>query len=216
MSEQPEDETRRLLQSLREPVPDAGFHARLHLSLVAAGPPSPAGFWTRVRIWSRRAAQTRVLWPMVGVACGVATFFTLSALRPTGPGPTAVARVSTQPPATTPAGVVAATSPLGVVAPSYAIPAAKVAVVRLTFAAEVTVEDVTFEVWLPEGLAFWSQGERLAERSFRWPGRLDAGETHVPIAVRGERPGRYRVRARLLAAGHTLEHEVVLDVKEPA
>jgi hypothetical protein len=214
MSEHTQDEARRLLQSLRAPLPDRGFRARLHRSLVAAGPPRAVGKWTRLRSWLERAQTVRLLWPAAGIACGAATFFALSAFRPPEPGSgtTAMTGHATAAEVTSPSPA----APVGDVAPSYAIPAARVAVVKLTFAAEVTVEDVTFEVSLPEGLVFWSRGERLAERSFRWPGRLEAGETQLPVAVRGERPGRYRVRARVLAAGHTLEHEVLLDVKEPA
>jgi hypothetical protein len=83
----------------------------------------------------------------------------------------------------------------------------------LAFSAEVAVESVTFEVTLPEGLAFWSNGRRLDERTFRWPGRLDAGENLIPIAVRGDRPGRYPVVATVEVEGRVLEHRVVLDVQ---
>jgi hypothetical protein len=98
--------------------------------------------------------------------------------------------------------------------PSFRVPSSKIAVIKLAFAAEVAVEDVTFEVTLPEGLAFWSSGKRLDERSFRWPGRLDAGENLVPIAVRGDRPGRYPVVATVEIGGRVLEHRVFLDVQK--
>jgi hypothetical protein len=96
------------------------------------------------------------------------------------------------------------------------VPSSKVAVIKLNFAAEAAVEDVTFEVALPEGLAFWSRGQRLALRTFRWPGRLEAGDNLIPIAVRGDRPGRFRVRARVETGSGVVEHELVLDVKGDA
>lgn len=84
--------------------------------------------------------------------------------------------------------------------------------IKLSFTAEVAVENVMFQVTLPDGLDFWSGGERLAERSFRWPGRLQAGENVVPIAVRGDVAGRYPVVATVEIDGRVLEQRVVMDV----
>jgi hypothetical protein len=100
----------------------------------------------------------------------------------------------------------------GTVLPSFSVPSSKVAVIKLAFTADVAVENATFEVTLPEGLHFWSGGQRLAERSFRWPGRLDAGENVVPVAVRADRPGRYPVVATVEVEGLVLEQRVIMDV----
>jgi hypothetical protein len=192
------DELAPRLRALRVDPPEGEFRATLHRRLVAAGPPPPAPLWQRARDLVGR--HPALGWPALGALTGAATFALLAAIAlPHGlPG----APHAVDPP-----------TAVGDVAPTYSVPASKVAVIKLGFAADVQVEDVTFEVALPEGLAFWSRGERLAERTFRWPGRLEAGDNVVPIAVRGERPGRYRVRARVEAAGHVLEHDVVLDVK---
>ena len=71
---------------------------------------------------------------------------------------------------------------------------------------------MAFEVRLPEGLSFWSEGRALPERSFVWRGRLAAGDNAVPIAVRGDRPGRYRVIATAEIDRRRVEHAVVLEV----
>lgn len=202
------DDVRQRLRDLRVDPPDAGFRAALHLRLVAAGTPPLPGFLARLRgVWERHRA---VAWPGVGVLAGAASFAVLTWARDVPP-----AAISTVPAVTTSATSVPADR-MGEVPPTYTLPARKVAVIRLTFAAEVAVEDATFEVSLPEGLAFWSRGQELAERTFRWPGRLAAGDNPIPIAVRGKRPGLYHVRARVEAAGGVLEQELVLDVKGEA
>jgi hypothetical protein len=185
------------LRELRvDPPGGQAFQAALHRRLVAAGPPPAQSFTARLReAFARRPA---LVWPTVGVLCGVLAFTALRRLD--GPGP--VVR-------TEPAPVV----PSGEVAPTYQVPSSKVAVIKLNFAATVDVADVSFEVELPEGLHFWSGGQKLADRIFRWPGELRAGDNLIPVAVRGDRAGLYRVKARAVAAGETVEHEVVLDVK---
>jgi len=79
-------------------------------------------------------------------------------------------------------------------------------------AAEQAIDDVAFEITLPDGLRFVSGGQQLAERTFRFSGRLNAGSNPIPIAVKGPRAGRYKLIAH--AIGHDLEltHEVVLEV----
>ncbi len=102
---------------------------------------------------------------------------------------------------------------MAVAEPVHRVPADKTAVIRINFATEVAVGNVTFDVSLPEGLSFWSGGEKLAMRSFRWQGHLVAGDNPIPIAVRGDRPGRYRVRAAAEVDGARIEHDVVLEVE---
>jgi hypothetical protein len=203
MSRDPEevDPLRARLGALRAPPAADDFSSRLHLRLAAAGVPPRPGVGARVREIGERFRF--LAWPAGGVLAGVLTFALLSGLRGPAQG--------TSSSAGEPAPVAR-----GEVTPTFVVPSAKVAVIKLAFAAEVDVDDVMFEVSLPEGLAFWSRGHSLPERSFRWPGRLSAGENVFPVAVRGERPGVYRVKARARMGAETVEHEIVLDVKGKA
>lgn len=191
------------LRALAQDLPDRGFSQALHRRLMAEPAPSPAGAGERAAEWLRQ--RRAWLWPAGGLAAGVAAYALLFVLHG---DPRAVAPLVASAPVPAAPQVVST----GPVLPSFRVPASKVAVIKLAFAAEVAVEDVTFEVKLPEGLAFWSGGKRLPERSFRWPGRLEAGENLVPIAVRGERPGRYPVIASVEVDGRVLEHKVVMEV----
>jgi hypothetical protein len=193
MSEPEESEDRALrerLAALRDldapPGPD--FQARLHRRLAEAGPPTPASGWDAVRdFWRRRAP---VLWPTVGVAAGVATFLVLGALR----------------------GVDTPGEAVALERPGTQVPVSKVAVIKLDFTADVAVEQADFQVSLPEGLSFWADGEELPLRSFQWTQALSAGSNVIPIAVRGQRPGRYLVTAFARAGDQRIEHDVVLEV----
>ena len=190
------------LRGLAVDAPDGDFRAALHRRLAAEPVPAAMRWSDRARTWLRN--RRAWLWPLGGVAAGVASFVLLTVVRgvPIGsPTGDAVNPLSQE-------------LPSGEVLPSFRVPSSKVAVVKLAFAAEVAVEDVTFEVTLPEGLAFWSQGKQLDERTFRWPGRLEAGENLIPIAVRTNCPGRYPVVATVEVGGHVLEHRVVLDVRQ--
>ena len=71
---------------------------------------------------------------------------------------------------------------------SYRVPAAKVALVKIDF------------------------GEELAQRSFRWKGKLERGSNPIPIAVKGPRKGRYRVITHAVGADLDVTHELWLDV----
>jgi hypothetical protein len=195
-----DEEMLRALKDLRvDPPGGHEFGAALHRRLVAAGAP-PAPSWT-ARLREALTRRPALLWPSVGVLCGVLAFVTLQRWSGTPNRPVAQQEGPTAP------------GPMGEVAPTYQVPSSKVAVIKLNFAASVDVADVDFEVELPEGLHFWSGGQKLAERVFRWPGELRAGDNLIPIAVRGERAGLYRVKARAVAAGEIVEHEIVLDVK---
>ena len=189
------------LRGLAVDAPDDGFSAALHRRLVAEPVPGPAGLGERVSTWLRD--RRFWLWPATGIASGLAVYALLVVLHgnPTGMKPGAAA--VSQPAVAT-----------DTILPSFRIPSSKVAVIKLAFTAEVAVEDVTFQVTLPEGLHFWSGGQRLAERTFRWPGRLEAGENLIPIAVRGDEPGRYPVVATVEVGGRVLEQTVVMDVQK--
>jgi hypothetical protein len=192
-----EAEMLRALKELRvDPPGGEAFAAGLHLRLAQAGAP-PAPSWL-ARVRAALGRRPAMLWPTVGTLCGVLAFVLMGQLRrPDAPHPERGAE----------------TLATGDVAPTYRVPSSKVAVIKLNFAATVDVADVDFEVELPEGLAFWSGGQKLAERVFRWPGELRAGDNLIPVVVRGERPGLYRVKARALVAGELVQHEVLLDVR---
>jgi hypothetical protein len=192
------------LRALSVDAPDNGFRAALHQRLTVE--PAPATLSSLDRAWAWLRDQRAWLWPAGGLAAGVAAYALLVLVHgnPVGQHTTQTPIAQASP--TTPEN--------GPVLPSFRVPSSKVAVIKLAFSAEIAVEDVIFEVTLPEGLAFWSSGKRLDERTFRWPGRLAAGENLIPIAVRGDRPGRYPVVATVEIEGHVLEHRVVLDVQK--
>jgi hypothetical protein len=196
---EPEDTEDRVLRerlgALREDPADSGFQASLHRRLVAAGPPEPGPGWDRVRwLFQHRAPW---LWPVAGVAAGMAAFLVMSAVQESPPPPTLVAEDS---------------RPLE--APGTQVPVSKVAVIKLDFTADVAVEEADFQVSLPEGLSFWADGEELPLRSFQWTQPLNAGSNVIPIAVRGQKPGRYLVTAQARTGNQRIEHEVVLEVTE--
>jgi hypothetical protein len=193
MSQPDEDEMLQALRGLRVDPPAEPFGSSLHRRLAAAGPPPVPTWLARLRAGVGR--RPALLWPATGVLCGALAFVAMGRLRTPAHAPDRAPIAS------------------GEVAPTYRVPSSKVAVIKLNFAASVDVADVDFEVELPEGLYFWSGGQKLAERVFRWPGELRAGDNLIPVAVRGERPGLFRVKARAVAAGQTVEHEILLDVK---
>jgi hypothetical protein len=138
-----------------------------------------------------------VLWPAIGAMAGVAAFLVMSVVQrpPTvveGPGRETQA----------------------LIAPGTVLPVSKVAVIKLDFTVDVGVEQADFQVSLPEGLAFYADGEELPLRSFEWTQPLNAGSNVIPIAVRGLKPGRYLLTAMARAHGQTIEHDVVLEVTE--
>jgi hypothetical protein len=189
-----DSELRARLGALRDDAPGPGFQSALHRKLVAAGPPEPGPGWDRVRWFFQH--RPAVVWPSVGIAAGVAAFLVLSAMQEP-PAPPSVARVETP-----------------VAAPGTQVPVSKVAVIKLDFTVDVAVEQADFQVSLPEGLSFWADGEELPLRSFQWTQALSAGSNVIPIAVRGAKPGRYRVTAEARAGDQRIEHDVVLEVTD--
>lgn len=175
------------LQALRVDLPDGGFGARLHQRLVASGPPARSGRWE----WLGARLGGRLLWPAIGIAAGVAAFLALELVRSAGIGTPAPAAATVE---------------------IAEVPASKIAVIRLNFSADVAVESADLKVSLPEGLAFWADGTALRQRSFEWTQPLQAGDNLIPIAVRGQRPGRYQVTATARIGGEQIEHDVVLEV----
>ena len=172
------------LRELRVDPPESGFSASLHRRLVAEGAPRTPGIWRR--IWPVANAP-RLLWPGFALAAGVAAIVAVAYLREHRPGPSGSAV-------------------------SADVPATKVAVVRVNLSADVAVESAQIRVSLPEGLVFWADGQALAQRAFEWTQPLRAGDNEIPIAVRGLRPGRYRMTVSARFDGQRVEDEVLLEV----
>jgi hypothetical protein len=174
-----------------EPLPE-DFAAGLHRKLVEAGPPRlPHG--TRALEWLRQAVAARPL-ASLGAAAAVAalgaSLLTIGMAR-RAPVPAAERWASE---------------------PMPRVPASKIALVRVDFVAAAPVEDVRFEILVPEGLRFFSSGRELSERSFQWRGRLGAGSNPIPVAVKGQRPGRYRLIAHATGVDLDVTEEVWIEV----
>ena len=166
-----------------EPLPE-GLSLSLHQALVAAGPP---------RRSSLDAVRAAIALKPVTFAASAAA---LAAMLATGGTLMMLHR------AAAPAPTVA----------SYKVPESKVALVKIDFVAERDIEDVAFEITLPDGLRFVAGGQQLAERTFRFQGKLAAGSNPIPIAVKGPRAGRYKVIAHAIGAALDVTQEVVLEV----
>jgi hypothetical protein len=196
--DQPEGaDVQRRLRALRVDAPDGAFLVALHGRLAAEADRRRSGRVARAARWLWE--RPRLVWPALGIACGVTVaLLVLAGSRKVPLAPTEAGALALRQPAV------------------VRLPADKVAVIHLTFTADVSMDEVDFSVSLPDGLCFWSDGARLADRIFSWRGRLAPGENAMPIAVRGDRPGRYRVRATARAGQHEVEHDVVLEVVEGA
>jgi len=182
--EERDEEIRERLASLRTPMPDGEFQASLRKRLLAAGPPVSPSPWQRLL----ETLQLRfVFWPALGAAAGVAAFLLLASPARLQPSP-GEARLAT------------------------VLPSSRVAVVRLTLSADGPVEAARIRVSLPAGLSFWSDGRELAQRDFEWTQSLAAGDNEIPIAVRGQRPGRYRIGVETRIGSERIEDEIMIEV----
>ena len=76
------------------------------------------------------------------------------------------------------------------------------------------VESAHIRISLPEGLYFWADGQELPQRSFEWSQPLHAGDNDIPIAVRGQTPGRYRLTVSTRIGEQRIDEDVVLEVVE--
>jgi hypothetical protein len=148
---------------------------------------SQAGAPLPLPLW-RRLPELRFFWPSLGGAVAMAALVALF--------------LSRSAPVTQP----------WELRPATRLPATKVAMVRVNLSAEVEVADAHIRVELPEGLAFWSDGEEVNQRHFEWTQALRAGDNEIPIAVRGLRPGRYRMTVSALIGSERVEDEVLLQV----
>lgn len=165
-----------------EPLPE-GFSLSLHHALVAAGPPK------RSLLDAVRAAIA--LRPVTFAAAAAALAAVLATV-----GTFALVRHGGRAPALA----------------TYRVPESKVALVKIDFVAEKAIDDVAFEITLPDGLRFVGGGSELAERTFRFQGKLAAGSNPIPIAVKGPRAGRYKVIAHAIGPALDVTQEVVLEV----
>lgn len=174
---------RRRLEALRIDAPDDGFRATLHRRLVEAGTPAAPSAWARLAE-ALRAPGLR--WPALGAAAGLA-----AALLVAAP---------------------ALRAPAGAPAGGTVLPSTRVAVVRLNLAADAPVDAAHIRVSLPPGLAFWADGQALASRELSWSQPLEPGDNEIPIAVRGQQPGRYRIGVAADVGGQRIQEEILLEV----
>jgi hypothetical protein len=98
------------------------------------------------------------------------------------------------------------------IAAAFRIPRERVAVVRFDFVADVEVQDVEFEVTLPNDLHFIDAGKILPDRKLVWRGSLSSGSNPIPLAVASSKPGRYRVTATARGDGLEVRHDILLEV----
>jgi hypothetical protein len=165
------------------PLP-RGFEAELHFKLSAVHPPGPS---LRHRLQDWLAAR-----PFAFAATAAA----LSALLAVGG---TLALLDRRPGSVQPVA-------------GFRVPEAKVALVKIDFVSGKEIDDVNFEILLPDGLRFYSGGRELAERSFQWQGKLSTGSNLVPIAVKGVKPGLYHVIAHATGENLDVSQDVILEV----
>lgn len=176
-----------------------GFQASLRQRLAQEPPPVRP---LRARLWgwlegARLDSQPRLILAgcaMAALVFAVPALHQLHSLhRGSGPG--------------------AATSPVDhEVAAAFQVPQQRIAVVRFDFVADVEVPEVEFEVTLPSELDFIDEGKALPERRIVWRGSLASGSNPIPLAVRGSKPGRYRVTAQARGEGLAVRHDILLEV----
>ncbi len=174
------------LRELRSEALPPGFQASLHDRLVRAAAPRPLSFWRRLRL--PELTSSRTFWWASGVATAAALLLSATALR------------SREAPD------VARSASVTVV------PSTKVAVVRLTLAADVAVESADIRVTLPAELSFWGADGKLPQRSLAWSQPLRSGDNEISIPVRGQHPGRYRIGVTAKVGNEWVDDEVVLEV----
>ena len=83
---------------------------------------------------------------------------------------------------------------------------------RVNLSANVSLADAAIRVTLPPGLRFWADGETLTETELAWTQPLSAGDNVIPIAVRGDKPGQYRMSVTAELGKERIEHEVLIEV----
>lgn len=87
--------------------------------------------------------------------------------------------------------------------------------VNIGFDVERSVEDVTFQVDLPEGLRFIDDARQpMLAQSVSWKGSLVEGKTVIPVTVRGVRPGRWEIEAYVRKGPMMRKTTILLPVTE--
>jgi hypothetical protein len=178
----------------QEEAPPAGFAASLHLRLSAEPAPTPP---LSARLWRFFDRLHLGSAPRLGLAAAGLALLIVVAVAPSlrsgnGGGHGA--------------------APEQEVAAAFRVPQQRIAVVRFDFVADVQIEDVEFEVTLPSELHFVDGGKQLPDRRLVWRGSLSSGSNPIPLAVRGTKPGRYRVTAQAHGAGLSVRHDILLEV----
>lgn len=85
--------------------------------------------------------------------------------------------------------------------------------VNIGFDVASSVDGVTFQVDLPDGLKFVDdKSHPMLAQSVAWRGSLKQGKTVVPIVVRGTRPGRYEIEAYVSKGAMRKKTTIVLPV----
>jgi hypothetical protein len=170
----------------KEPPRADAFSASLHRRLSEAGAPDPLPLWRRIFDGK----------PLLPALTAMAALVIVGAIS--------FGVMRNRPQAAQPIEVAAAT----------VFSATKVAVVRVNLSAEVAVESADIRVELPEGLVFWADGEEVKQRRFEWSQPLRAGDNEIPIAVRGLKPGKYKMTVSALIGSERVEDEVLLQVTD--
>lgn len=183
--------------------PPQGFSAALHRRLLAEPAPAPS---LLSRLWRLAAtlhldSAPRLAMAAIAVVVLLAVPIGLRGRAPKG-GPAAAG------------GSGAATSDTmdHEVAAAFRVPAQRTAVLRFDFVADVEVPDVEFEVSLPSELYFIDGSEPVPEKRLVWRGSLSSGSNPIPLAVRGSKPGRYRVTAHARGTGVDVQHDILIEV----
>jgi len=176
-------ELRRRLSALRTDPLDGDFQAGLRRRLLEAGPPPDPSPWARL-VEALRPRPVR--WAALAAAGATALLLItgLALRQPAAEG-----------------------KPFGTTLAS-----SQVAVVRLNLSADAPIDAAHIRITLPPGLSFWADGQELAARDFEWSQPLEAGDNEIPIAVRGQRPGRYRIAVDARIGGQRIEDEVLIEV----
>ncbi|MBL9003190.1 MAG: zf-HC2 domain-containing protein [Myxococcales bacterium] len=200
-------QTLRLLRTVgqNEPLP-AHFRVALHRRLAQTPPPSPT---LTARLW-RLAESLRIDSAPRLLLVGAAAVLLIAV--PVGwreRGPAGGGSIAAN------GGPASSGSPSSAeqeVAASFRVPAQRTAVLRFDFVADVEVPDVEFEVTLPSELFFVDGAEPVPEKRLVWRGSLSSGSNPIPLAVRGSKPGRYRVTAHARGEGVDVKHDILLEV----
>jgi hypothetical protein len=87
--------------------------------------------------------------------------------------------------------------------------------VKLVYESEYDVDDVDFDIVLPEGLVFYSDHPEIAEkRTISWAGILKKGRNEIPFVVKSVELGNWRIDASAQFGDKVLAHEIIVNSKD--